>query len=38
MTVGITASGENANFRLSEVVVGRTARKLMDGHVFLPEA
>jgi hypothetical protein len=38
MTVGITTRGENKNFHLSEVVVGRTARKLMDGLVFLPEA
>jgi methylitaconate Delta-isomerase len=37
MSVGITTSGENQNFRLSEVVVGRTARKLMDGRVYLPE-
>jgi 2-methylaconitate cis-trans-isomerase PrpF len=38
MSVGITTSGEKENFRLTEVVVGRTARKLMDGHVFLPMA
>jgi methylitaconate Delta-isomerase len=37
MSVGISASGENENFRLCEVVVGRTARKLMDGRVYLPE-
>jgi 2-methylaconitate cis-trans-isomerase PrpF len=37
MSVGITSSGEKENFRLLEVIVGRTARKLMDGHVFLPE-
>jgi 2-methylaconitate cis-trans-isomerase PrpF len=38
MSVGITTSSEKENFRLMEVVVGRTARKLMDGRVFLPEA
>jgi len=38
MSVGISTTGEKENFRLGEVVVGRTARKLMDGHVFLPEA
>jgi 2-methylaconitate cis-trans-isomerase PrpF len=38
MSVGITTSGEKENFRLREVIVGRTARKLMDGRVFLPEA
>jgi 2-methylaconitate cis-trans-isomerase PrpF len=37
MSVGITTKDEKGNFRLMEVVVGRTARKLMDGHVFLPE-
>jgi 2-methylaconitate cis-trans-isomerase PrpF len=37
MSVGITTSGEKENFCLMEVIVGRTARKLMDGHVFLPE-
>ncbi len=37
MSVGITSSGEKENFRLLEVIVGRTARKLMDGRVFLPE-
>ena len=36
MSVGITTSGEKESFRLIEVVVGRTARKLMDGNVFLP--
>ncbi len=36
MSLGITASGERENFRLEEVVFGRTARKLMDGRVFLP--
>jgi len=38
MAVGISTNGEKEHFRLSEVVVGRTARKLMDGHVYLPEA
>ncbi len=38
MSVGATASGEKENLRLEEVVVGRTARKLMDGRVYLPEA
>jgi 2-methylaconitate cis-trans-isomerase PrpF len=38
MSVGIATSGENENFRLLEVIVGRTARKLMEGRVFLPEA
>jgi 2-methylaconitate cis-trans-isomerase PrpF len=38
MSVGITTSGEQENFRVAEVIVGRTARKLMDGHVYLPEA
>jgi 2-methylaconitate cis-trans-isomerase PrpF len=38
MSVGITTSGEKENVRLMEVIVGRTARKLMDGRVFLPEA
>ena len=38
MSVGIHTSGENENFRVAEVIVGRTARKLMDGHVYLPEA
>jgi 2-methylaconitate cis-trans-isomerase PrpF len=38
MSVGITTKGEKGNFRLMEVVVGRTARKLMDGHVFLSMA
>jgi 2-methylaconitate cis-trans-isomerase PrpF len=38
MSVGISTTGEKENFRLGEVVVGRTARKLMEGHVFLPEA
>jgi 2-methylaconitate cis-trans-isomerase PrpF len=38
MSVGITTSGEKENFRLLEVIVGRTARKLMEGRVFLPEA
>ena len=37
MSVGITATGENEKFRLGEVVVGRTARKLMDGQIYLPE-
>jgi 2-methylaconitate cis-trans-isomerase PrpF len=37
ISVGATTSGEKANLRLEEVVVGRTARKLMDGRVFLPE-
>jgi len=37
MSVGITTSGEKENFRLLEVIVGRTARKLMEGRVFLPE-
>ncbi len=37
MSVGIATSGDKENFRLTEVVVGRTARKLMDGHVYLPE-
>jgi len=37
MSVGITTSGEKENFSLMEVIVGRTARKLMDGRVFLPE-
>jgi 2-methylaconitate cis-trans-isomerase PrpF len=36
MSVGITTSGEKENLRLLEVVVGRTARKLMEGRVFLP--
>jgi 2-methylaconitate cis-trans-isomerase PrpF len=36
MSVGITTSGEKENFRLTEVIVGRTARKLMEGRVFLP--
>ena len=36
ISVGITTTGEKENFRLMEVIVGRTARKLMDGHVFLP--
>jgi len=36
MSLGITATGEKENFRLEEVVFGRTARKLMDGRVFLP--
>jgi 2-methylaconitate cis-trans-isomerase PrpF len=38
MSVGITTSGEKEHFRLTEVIVGRTARKLMEGRVFLPEA
>jgi 2-methylaconitate cis-trans-isomerase PrpF len=38
MSIGITTKGEKGKFRLQEVVVGRTARKLMDGQVFLPEA
>jgi 2-methylaconitate cis-trans-isomerase PrpF len=38
ISVGITTSGEKENLRLLEVVVGRTARKLMDGNVFLPVA
>jgi 2-methylaconitate cis-trans-isomerase PrpF len=38
MQVGITTSGEKENFRLMEVIIGRTARKLMDGRVFLPGA
>jgi methylitaconate Delta-isomerase len=38
MSIGITTSGEKDNLRLQEVIVGRTARKLMDGRVFLPEA
>ena len=38
MSVGITTSGEKENFNLVEVIVGRTARKLMDGRVFLPVA
>jgi 2-methylaconitate cis-trans-isomerase PrpF len=38
MQIGIATSGEKENLHLQEVVVGRTARKLMDGHVFLPEA
>ncbi len=38
MSVGITTSGEKENFRLLEVIVGRTARKLMEGRVFLPMA
>jgi 2-methylaconitate cis-trans-isomerase PrpF len=38
MSIGITTSGEKENLRLQEVIVGRTARKLMEGHVFLPEA
>ena len=37
LSVGATASGGKDNLRLEEVVVGRTARKLMDGRVFLPE-
>jgi len=37
MSIGITTKGEKGKFRLLEVVVGRTARKLMDGHVFLRE-
>jgi 2-methylaconitate cis-trans-isomerase PrpF len=37
MSVGITTEGERGNFRLMEVIVGRTARKLMEGRVFLPE-
>ncbi len=37
MSIGISTKGEKGKFRLLEVVVGRTARKLMDGHVFLPE-
>jgi 2-methylaconitate cis-trans-isomerase PrpF len=37
MSVGATASGEKENLRLEEVVVGRTARKLMDGRVYLPD-
>jgi 2-methylaconitate cis-trans-isomerase PrpF len=36
ISVGITTSGEKENFRLLEVIVGRTARKLMEGRVFLP--
>jgi 2-methylaconitate cis-trans-isomerase PrpF len=36
MSVGITTSGEKEHFRLAEVIVGRTARKLMEGRVFLP--
>jgi methylitaconate Delta-isomerase len=36
MSLGIAARGQNENFRLAEVIIGRTARKLMDGHVFLP--
>jgi 2-methylaconitate cis-trans-isomerase PrpF len=36
MQIGITTSGEKENLRLQEVIVGRTARKLMDGRVFLP--
>jgi 2-methylaconitate cis-trans-isomerase PrpF len=36
MSIGITTSGEKENFRLLEVIVGRTARKLMEGCVFLP--
>jgi 2-methylaconitate cis-trans-isomerase PrpF len=36
MSVGITTSGEKEHFRLLEVIVGRTARKLMEGRVFLP--
>jgi 2-methylaconitate cis-trans-isomerase PrpF len=38
MSLGITTSGEKEDFRLAEVIVGRTARKLMEGRVFLPEA
>jgi 2-methylaconitate cis-trans-isomerase PrpF len=38
MSVGITTTGEKENVGLTEVVVGRTARKLMDGNVFLPES
>ena len=38
MSVGITTGGGKENLRLMEVIVGRTARKLMDGHVFLPMA
>jgi 2-methylaconitate cis-trans-isomerase PrpF len=38
MQIGITASGEKENLRLQEVIFGRTARKLMDGLVFLPAA
>jgi 2-methylaconitate cis-trans-isomerase PrpF len=38
MSIGITTKGEKGKFRLLEVVVGRTARKLMEGQVFLPEA
>ena len=37
MSVGIATSDQKENFRPTEVVVGRTARKLMDGHVYLPE-
>ena len=37
MSVGITTSGGKENLRLMEVIVGRTARKLMEGRVFLPE-
>ena len=38
MSVGITTSGGKENLRLMEVIVGRTARKLMEGRVFLPMA
>jgi 2-methylaconitate cis-trans-isomerase PrpF len=37
MSVGITTKGEKGKLRVMEVVVGRTARKLMEGRVFLPE-
>lgn len=37
MSVGATARSENKKLRLEEVVVGRTARKLMDGCVYLRE-
>lgn len=38
ISVGATTSGEKVNLRLEEVVVGRTARKLMEGRIFLPES
>ncbi len=37
-SVGITTAGESEKLRLLEVIVGRTARKWMDGRVILPAA
>lgn len=38
LPIGVTVDSRNGDIHVEEVVLGRTARKLMEGRVFLPDS